>query len=156
MEKISILKCHRIIQKLISRPITKPFLQAESITPNFAEIQNKIYTNQYSSITQFSSDIASVFKSMYNFSKTNIFLNMCVDDLQNYYKKLFSKNLAKTKLKLSFVSLCNRMTNNINDAPEILIELKERTSHSKTEPFYPPLSPLELELLSEAINKKSE
>ena len=156
MEKFDLLMCHKILKKIMERPISKPFIEEDKDFPiSFTTIQTKLYTNQYESSKNFDSDMKLLFSVLENYAYKYEHLKMCVKELNNYYNKKYLKYIIKARdqNQLSLGSLCSKLAYSVQNPPDILIELKERTFHNQSEPFYRPLTEDELETLSKQIDE---
>ena len=153
MEKFDLLMCHKILKKLMERPIARPFLEeGKNIPINFYTIQNKLYTNQFQSNSDFDNEMEILFQEFEEFASTYNYLKMCTKELKKSYRKKYQKYILSPNNKKSLGSLCSALANEIQDPPDNLIEFKERTFHNQSEPFYRPLTEDELEALSKQIN----
>ena len=92
MEKLALLKCHRIMKKIIQRPISKLFTNdSEAMSIDVSQIQFKLLTNSYHSIEEYVYDMDKLFTEFDKKSTDYFPLKCCAEELQSYFRKQLSK-----------------------------------------------------------------
>ena len=161
MDKYKLLKCHKILKKIMERPIVQPFLQI--LQTDFKSIQMNIFTNSYPDFNMFDQDMVSLLNSTlitYAESCDDDNLKQCAQELYNYYRKKIRKlnpsfnpkSPLKQQKPETLKSLNYKLSKALDNTPDIIIEFKERMYHNQSEPFYRNLTPEELESLGKAIH----
>lgn len=163
MEKSEITWCVKILENLIDRPCAKPFVNpiddkeegCETYykrikSPIFlSTIQEKILTNEYSSLDDIKHDISIIVKNTERFFSKSSFQSAMAREMEKQFNHLIEKEeYGNQKVWINkIIELQEKIEQVIRDAPQIV------KSHCKTISSIPAFPPVKAEEIDNLIKK---